>query len=100
MSAKSPALVTGFDPRRIRFPLAPARERLGGSISAGMISTVHIAVAVPSAKVGEHLPAGLRAFARIADNFDDMLSDVLSRTRALLHPVFGYGVHRPPCVLF
>ena len=32
--------VTGRDPRRIRIPLAPARERAGGLISAGMISTV------------------------------------------------------------
>jgi hypothetical protein len=33
-------LVTGSVPKRIRMPLAPERERAGGSISAGMISTV------------------------------------------------------------
>ena len=33
-------LVTGWEAMRIRFPLAPDRDRWGGSISAGMISTV------------------------------------------------------------
>ena len=38
--ARSPMLVIGRDPMRTRMPLAPAGERAGGLISAGMISTV------------------------------------------------------------
>jgi hypothetical protein len=34
-------LVISWLPKRTRMPEAPARERAGGLISAGMISTVH-----------------------------------------------------------
>jgi hypothetical protein len=39
-SASSPMLVTVLLESRMRMPLAPAGERAGGWISAGMISTV------------------------------------------------------------
>jgi hypothetical protein len=50
-------LITGFVPKRMRMPLAPARERAGGSISAGMISTVQRPLPILAQTVPNSWPA-------------------------------------------
>jgi hypothetical protein len=57
MSASLPPLVTWNEPMRMRIPLAPAVLRAGGSISAGMISTVQTLLPIFAATVPNICPA-------------------------------------------
>ena len=50
-------LVTGSVPNRMRLPLAPAGDRAGGSISAGMISTVQAPLPIRAQIVPKIWPA-------------------------------------------
>ena len=50
-------LVTGREAMRIRLPLAPDLERCGGSISAGMISTVQTPLPMRALTVPNSCPA-------------------------------------------
>ena len=60
---------------RIRFPETPAREREGGLISAGMISTIQ--TPLPIFAETETLTRFLRAFPGITDDFDDVFRNRL-----------------------
>ena len=59
----------------MRMPLAPATLRAGGWISAGMISVVQMPLPMRAAIAGQRLAAALRAFARVADDLDDVLGN-------------------------
>ena len=57
----------------MRLPEAPATERAGGWISAGMISTVHTPLPLLAAMAPSDWAAALRAFAGVGDDLDDGL---------------------------
>ena len=66
----------------MRMPLAPATLRAGGWISAGMISTVQMPLPLRAAIDAKRLAAALRAFAGVADDFDDVLGQLDRRLGA------------------